>query len=395
MQRSALHRERRLRAQAPPSKRSLALGEVCQALSRAKPKCTLYAFSYSEHVLQIYAGLYALHEAGVIALEQRFAADDLVRRLGKPVDAKFFSNALNGLFVDVDGAGLVFFDVRDGINYYADIADDLVLYAKRSFRQGAFQPARARFVPLGLNYSIYPDRTRMLELERTLKQLELSMLSLKRLAIALVRIFPRLGQAIGVPTVGSVRAEPDPGAPPRAIFLARAWEPKKGVLREETVKHLNDFRAQCIRVLRSRFGSDFIGGFARDSYSCRLYPDCVVSADVSTRRRDYLKLLRSYPVCIATTGLFDSIGWKFGEYVALSKAIVSEVLRFELPGPFAPGENYLAFRTAQACVEQVEELFRDDEARARMMRNNSEYYAEYGSPHAVVARALHAALEAR
>jgi hypothetical protein len=395
MQGSARHRERPLRAPPAPRKRSLALADVCQALSRAKPKCTLYAFSYSEHVLQIYAGLYALHEAGIITLEQRFAPDDLVQRLGKPLDAKFLSHALNGLFVDVDGAGLVFFDVRDGINYYAEIADDVVLYAKRSFRQGAFQPAGARFVPLGLNYSIYPDRTTMLELERTLKQLDLSALSIKRLAIALVRIFPRLGRLIGVPTVGSVWAEPDPEAPPRAIFLARAWEPKPCVLREETVKDLNEFRAQCIRALRQRFGSKFIGGFAREAYASRVYPDCVVSADVSTRRRDYLKLLRSYPVCIATTGLFDSIGWKFGEYVALSKAIVSEVLRFELPGPFAPGENYLAFRTAQACVDQVEELFGDDEARARMMRNNSEYYREYGSPHAVVARALHAALEAR
>src|SRR5919204_6648568 len=105
MQGSARHRERPLRAPPAPQKRSLALADVCQALSRAKPKCTLYAFSYSEHVLQIYAGLYALHEAGIITLEQRFAPDDLLQRLGKPLDAKFFSKALNGIFVDVDSAG--------------------------------------------------------------------------------------------------------------------------------------------------------------------------------------------------------------------------------------------------------------------------------------------------
>jgi hypothetical protein len=95
---------------------------------------------------------------------------------------------------------------------------------------------------------------------------------------------------------------------------------------------MNDLRAGCIRALRRRFGRQFLGGFQRSDYACKHYPDCVVDASVSTLRRDYLKCLKSYCIGIATTGLYDSIGWKFAEYAALSKAIVSEPLRFELPG---------------------------------------------------------------
>lgn len=380
-----------IEAAAPP----LALAEVRSALAHARPACTVYACSRSKHVLQIYAGLYALHQAGHIRLKQRFGPDALRQRLAPgPIDEGVLSTGANGLLVDVERAGLVFFDVRDGANFYRHTAERALIYAKRSFRRSAYPSRPEKFVPLGLNYAVCLDRTTLPELTRVLAQLELSRAAGTQLAFALARLFPALGAAIGVPTVGSLTRAVDRGIAPRAIFLARAWAPGEASEPPEVLRALNDLRAGCVRELRKRFGRHFLGGLAPSPYVLEHYPDCIVEPGVSTRRNRYLQCLRSYCICVATTGLHESIGWKLGEYVALSKAIVSEPLRFELPGRFAEGENYLEFRTVAACAERVGELFDRPALRLAMMESNSRYHREYGTPEAMVGRVLHSALRA-
>jgi len=378
---------------APPQ---LALAEVMAALGRARPLCRIYARSCSHHVSQIYAGFDALCQAGQIRVTQHFGREALRRRLGAgPVDEGALSTATNGVLVDVDGAGLVFFDVRDGANFYSDIAERVLIYAKRSFRRSAYAARPERFVPLGLNYSVCLERTTLHELRRVFAQLDGSRRAAIQLAFALARTLPGLGPAAGAPTLGAFGQGMDPGAPPRAIFLARAWAPGETSEPPERLEHLNDLRANCVRVLRKRFGRHFLGGLSPSPYARERYPDCIVDPRTSTRRRDYLECLRSYSICVATTGLHESIGWKFGEYVALSKAIVSEPLRFELPGAIAAGENYLEFETAEACAERVGELFDDHGRRRAMMERNARYHLEYGTPQAMVGRVLHAALARR
>jgi hypothetical protein len=319
------------------------LAEVAAALRHARPRCVLHAASRSDHVMQIFAGLHALHARGWIRLARRNAGEDVA-----------------GVQVEVEGAGPVFFDVRDGPDLYPAV-EHVRLYAKRSFRPGL--PAHC--IPLGLNYALHP-----------------------RPLGVLARRAPILYRAVGMPS-----ARPPVDLAPRALFLARTWDPAEVPgLRRVDVLALNDARAECIRTLRSTFGERFLGGFARSAYTLRHYPDCAAPESISTRRRDYLKLLRSFPVGVATRGLSDSIGWKFAEYVALARAIVSEPLRYEVPGPLAAGANYLEFATPAACVEQVGTLLEDRDARARMMARNADYFREYATPAAVVARVLHTAL---
>jgi hypothetical protein len=371
---------------------ALPLAQVLTFLERAKPRCTVYARSRSPHTLQLYAGLYALHEARRIRLEQRFGPGPLRKRLPHLApDDPVFSMSANVLFVEVDGAGLACMDVRDSADYYRQVLDELGLYAKRSFRASVH--GGDDLVPLGLNYSAWLDRASVPELAKSFAQLELSRDGAKRLVASLARLFPSLAGRLGVPTVSSLSCPPERGLAPRALFLARTWAPGEDHLTEQDVRGLNDLRAACIRMLREHFGPRFFGGFARTAHACRYYPDCVVDPEVSTRRADYLRRLRAYPVCIATTGLYESIGWKFGEYVAFSRAIVSERLNFELPGAIAPGENYLEFTTLAGCLAAVEQLLSDDAPRVRMMENNWRYYGEHGTPAAIVARVLHAALQ--
>ncbi|TAK84948.1 MAG: hypothetical protein EPO20_12225 [Betaproteobacteria bacterium] len=370
----------------------LPLAQALTFLERAKPRCTVYACSRSPHTLQLYAGLYALHHAGRIRLEQRFGPGPLRKRLRQLApDDPVFSTSANVLFVDADGAGLACMDVRDSADYYRQVVDEVVLYAKRSFRAGVHGPDN--LVPLGLNYSAWLDRASAPELAKSLAQLELSADGARRLVASLARLFPSLADRLGVPTVSSLSCPPERGLAPRALFLARTWAPGEDCLTEQDVQGLNDMRAACIRMLREHFGPRFFGGFARTAHACRHYPDCVVGPEVSTRRADYLRRLRAYPVCIATTGLWESIGWKFGEYVAFSRAIVSERLNFELPGAIAPGANYLEFTTLAGCLAAAERLLSDEALRVRMMENNWRYYGEHGTPAAIVARVLHTALQ--
>jgi hypothetical protein len=358
-----------------------ALSDVKSSLARGRPRCIVYVGEHTEHVLQLYAGLYLLHAQGCIALHQTFAP--------APPSAH-----PHGLFIDLEGAGLVYFDVHDGANFDAALLQRVSLYAKRAYRSSVHGPAGARLVPLGLNYAAYTDYTGLLELARTLKQLELDGAGGKRLAIALVRLVPRLGGALGLPTAHALSHPPPAREPPRAIFLARTWDPKEvPPLPEAAVREMNDLRAGCIRLLRERLGGRFLGGFERSAYALEHYRDCVVEESLSTRRRHYLRRLRSYAVCVTTNGLWDSIGWKFAEYLALGKAIVCEPMKFEVPGPLAPGRNFLEFSTPEDCTARVAGLLEGREARERMMANNAAYFREYASPDAVVARVLYRVLE--
>jgi hypothetical protein len=371
------------------------LAEVEAFLARAKPSCTLYVYPHSEHVSQIYAGFYALRESGSVTVRQAFDPAELRRRLaGTAIDCKSFDDSLHGLLVGIDGAGLVFFDVRDSGTYRREILDEVAVYAKRSFHCGAPGPNARRAVALGVNYPVYLDRATGPELVKALRQLDKSRSSVKRFCYSLARLVPSLGRALDLPVVGSLAALPDRPVPPRAIFLARTWDPAEVPgLPCRDVDELNDMRAACIRLLRKRFGGRFFGGLARSAHALARYPDCVVDADTSTRRRDYLQRLRGYSICVATTGLLDSIGWKFAEYLAFGKAIVCEPMKFELPGPIAAGRNFLEFTTPEACAARVGELLEDGAARERMMADNAAYFAEFGAPGAVVARVLYAALK--
>jgi hypothetical protein len=377
-----------------PAATDIALAEIKATLARERPVCTVYARSSSDHTVQIYAGLHALHAAGTLRLRQRFGAGELARRLGPlPRQEAFTARTLNGVFVDVAGAGLVFFDVRDSAEYYGDVVGRVALYAKRSYRRAEHGAAAKNIVPLGLNYLVYPERAPAAELTRSLMQLDRSSLSVTHLLVSLARLLPAVPPVLGTPTVGSLSPAMDHEMPPKAIFLARTWNAVAGA-DEREIEALNDFRAGCIRALRQALGPRFLGGFARTEHACRRYPDCVVDPSLSTLRRDYLRRLRSYPVCIATTGLFGSIGWKFAEYVALSRAIAAEPLRYELPGPIKAGENYLVFTKPEECVAVVARLLADADLRERMMARNGSYYVEHGAPDAVVGRVLHAALAA-
>ena len=96
-------------------------------------------------------------------------------------------------------------------------------------------------------------------------------------------------------------------------------------------------------------------------------------------------------VCVASAGLHGSTGGKFGEYAAAGRAIVSEPLRYTVPGPFAAGENYLEYTTPEECVEQVRFLLAHPEKIRAMQENNRAYTRDWLTPERLIRNTLETA----
>jgi len=288
----------------------------------------------------------------------------------------------------VDESRLIYFDVRDGDDLDSQALEVVDSYFKRSFRPSAVPAgAQAKVFPLGLNFEVYPDRRDRYELARVVGR--------PREIARLPRHYSRmLATYLGLrfrPTVSRIRSSPSPDQAPGVLFLASAWDPDAPGLTERSRTHrasINETRANTMRLLRAELGSRFVGGMIRGAHAVAAYPDVVCDDASLTAKKQYLDLVHRTPICIASMGLHDSNGWKLGEYVASSRAIVSERLGHQVPHGFSEGRNYLAFSDPDGCLEHCVALLEDDAQRQAMMEENSEYYRAHLAPDRLVLSSL-------
>jgi hypothetical protein len=332
-----------------------------------------------------------LHASGVIRLSQRMRPEPSRHSGGAPHLADAGHSHLDAV---LDGKTRFHFDTHDSREIAVAELTDCDFYFKRSYSATAVAelPAgqRDKVRPLGLNYQVLPDQRDFFAVRRSLR---LDGFSRKSLVICKQAL--DIGNRLGFrPRLAQLHAPPDPRASPRAMFLAVAYNPHDDPGRSpDKVEErfvMNETRASCMRLLRRQLGERFLGGFASSPFALDHYPDLVVARDETTQR-NYLRTLQSYPICIASSGLHGSTGWKLAEYVAFAKAIVTEKLNFQLPGSFVPGHNYLEFASPVQCVDQVVRLVEDTSLREDLMRNNAAYYEAYVRPDRLVAHALSAA----
>jgi hypothetical protein len=172
--------------------------------------------------------------------------------------------------------------------------------------------------------------------------------------------------------------------------MTQAWDHNKArsKAKSEERDFMNNTRAQCIRLLKKEFGVHFLGGFAHSVYSNDRFRDCLLPDNKLSQKKNYMELLREFPICIATTGLHGSIGWKLAEYVSYSKAIVTERLNYQVPGHFQKELNYLDFVSPEDCVESAVRLFHNYNLRCQFMINNYRYYYSYLRPDSLVLNTL-------
>ena len=98
---------------------------------------------------------------------------------------------------------------------------------------------------------------------------------------------------------------------------------------------------------------------AHDDYAMRNFKDSLLPDGNLSNKRKYLEILKNFSICVTTTGSNRSNGWKLGEYVALSKAIITEPLHFQVPGNFTGEVNYLEFTSPDELAVTATRLFDD------------------------------------
>lgn len=350
-------------------------------------ECRLIVHSpLAEHRQQLETGFAMLERRGLVRLTQSFADPVPV-----PLDQHLRDSAGTHLRVVVNGRLRLHYDLHDAHEIHPLNIERCDFYFKRSFLRSYVEamPAwPAKVLPLGLNYSVLPDFADSAAFERALR---LGGGFAGKLAAAL----EALDAGNRLRFSGRLRhleALPKPAMGPRVLFLVNAYDPHarrdRSPRKVEEYRAINEMRARCIRRLRAAFGSRFLGGFSHNAYTERAYPDLLVERHAVTRRRHYLRTLAGHPICVATTGLHGSTGWKFAEYVATARAIVSEPLTYEVPGPLAEGDHYLAFRDPDGCAEACARLVEDHDLRTRLMVANARYYRSHLRPDVLVLNTL-------
>jgi hypothetical protein len=335
-------------------------------------ECDLDCDANLLHLEQIYAGFARLHRQGVIKVRQLISKPD-PRYIG-----------WTGLRVLVNGAIKLYYDTFDGPDLNTQALEEVSYYFKRSLDRNRLN-TNSKVHPLGLNYAVSDRRFDIFKLKRDFS-----------FGTAGARLVTTLKDLTSKrrPTMDELSSPPVLQQTPRVLFLTRVYDPQKSTPESrQMLEAINSMRANCVRWLRKELKERFLGGIAPNEYALKYCRDAIIEdAHWGNATSQYLSILRQFPICVATKGMWNSIGYKFAEYVSHSKAIVTEPLDYLVPGELIRDKNYVEFTTADKCVEAAQMLLSDAQLRHSLMINNFRYYNSYVRPDSLVLNTLAVAL---
>lgn len=340
-------------------------------------ECELEYFPNS-HLMQIYAGFFELEKLGIIDLK--------IKRV------KYNSSSIAILNAVIDKKYKVVYDTIDGLSWVP--GDDTTnlehfqktfktdFYFKRSFdpRMREYRPENCEVYPLGLNYNVQPDKNMFLyadTLQDKIKYLTKTNKFLK--GISKKSFF----------YAKDFEYYPVKPKQNRILFITRLWSPEEA--RSERSKEfrtqLNTTRINCIEACKKTYGDLFTGGLFMEPYAKKNYPSMLMPGNL-TNKASFLQTVKEHTICITTTGLHKSIGWKLAEYVAASRVVLTEPLNFTLPGNFNPGSNYYEFENPEQLTTQIDSLLSNPDQIIETMKNNYYYYNNFVKPKNLVLNTL-------
>lgn len=332
---------------------------------------SLYCIGKTPHLSMLVTGFLILQEQGKVSLT--WAVDRKNQR-------RFPYVPLLGVYVQ---GKRILFDMADGYGMspeeLAQAVGQADYYFRRSFSRTCNQKLdgelQKKMYPLGFHYHVsYPgnfvDKAESFgDWRRELFQL----------------LFNGAFRSYFTPE--RFESEPRQNKPLSVMFYTRLWNPSDMPKLYDSVVKINQDRIRLVTELKKNYGPRFCGGIQYSGLAVKECKDLI--ADIrTTKRKNYLELMHQADICIGSTGLHGSIGWKTGEYIAAAKAIVNERFQYEVTGDFREGVNYLPFTEADECLKQVEFLMEDPERVYRMKQANGEYYQNYLKPDRLVANAL-------
>jgi spore maturation protein CgeB len=81
------------------------------------------------------------------------------------------------------------------------------------------------------------------------------------------------------------------------------------------------------------------------------------------------------------------------EYLASSRCIVTEPLKYQLPVLLEEGKNYLSFRTPEECVEACKKILSISQFATQMRYENYRYFLNEVEPSTRIFECLKTALD--
>ena len=167
----------------------------------------------------------------------------------------------------------------------------------------------------------------------------------------------------------------------RIIYLSRLWSPDntQNLLEKERRIKQNEFRINACEIIKNNFKNSIVG-IQEDSYSNKIAKGLLVDLKI-TKKSNYLSLLKNADIGIADDGLFDTPGWKIGEYVMSGKAIITTPINVYIDN-FRENKNYLKTqnRSSYYDIPNLIEHLLSNKNYMNMKKNNKLWYETYLSP---------------
>lgn len=360
-------------------------------------KCTLIYGNRTEmHLSQIFAGFQILKENKIIILETVY-------------DPLYIKNNYNHSVVIEARVGgkVICYDLADGyqsfhnLERFDEILEDVFLYFKRSSSEKYNRNLRnkTKIRPLGLNYQVsaphnpfdkfYKKRNENIVISylnylRSYKRFHHQYFYQKFEHKPNLSESYRLLYNVRLYNKDNIKCDAISKAYPalNSDEVNDVYKRWRNDLEEVTVQ-----RIETVRSLKNHFGSLFEGGISKDEFSIKVAPDLLISNQKSNKFCFMDEVKKNY-ICISTRGLHHSIGWKFAEYVAASKAILTDNLEYELPGNFKKGQNYVEFGDSQELLRKAEFLLNNISLVHEIETNNQTYYNQYLNPEIMILNSL-------
>jgi hypothetical protein len=340
-------------------------------------ECELEYFP-NTHLMQIYTGFFELEKLGIIDLK--------IKRIkhtssSLPIVNVVVNKKYKLAYDTMDGLGWVMGDEKTNLEHFQKTFNT-DFYFKRSYdpRMQEYKPGNCEVYPLGLNYNVQPDKN-MFFYTATIRD------KIKYFAKT-NKFFKNLSNK---PFFYAKDFEyyPVKSSQNRILFLTRLWSPEeaKSEGSREFRAQINATRINCIEVCKKKYGDLFTGGLFMESYAKKNYPALAMPSSL-TNKASFLQSVKEHTICVTTTGLHKSIGWKLAEYVAASRVVVTEPLHFSLPGNFNRDSNYFEFEDAEQLLSQIELLLSNPGLMLETMKNNYYYYNNFVKPERLILNTL-------
>lgn len=308
------------------------------------------------HLNQIYDGFWKLKQKGIIDLVSK----RVQLKNEKPVIKVIVDHKYTLIYDTLDGLNWIDGTTEENLNYFKSNSN-CDLYFKRSFDSKIESYLEKGIIhPLGLNFSFHPEGNFPFTMGERLKFILKNNIKKNSFKLHAFEHPPIVNQDN------------------RILFLCGLWNPddvESSQLRIQRQK-INEDRIAFVRACKSEFGKRFTGGIQLSDHAQKMAKDILVPFEI-TNKRNFMASIKSHNICIATTGLHNSTGFKFAEYIAASRAVITEPLHYQLPGDFHNGKNYLSFENSSELISNIHSLLDDKNKMQSMMLENYRYYNNY------------------